>query len=107
MKVRMLYAGRYLDPDKLPLHKARLYEVGEEAELPAEYAESIIASGLAAPFSEPGVTGGVGVEVEEKTVDATKGAVAMAGELGIDLATVQGSGAGGRITLRDVEKFDR
>lgn len=36
-------------------------------------------------------------------LDATKSAIAAAKALGVDLATVTGTGAGGRITKADVE----
>lgn len=39
-----------------------------------------------------------------KNVEATDGAVALAEEYGVDLSTVQGSGAGGRITKQDVRR---
>lgn len=35
-------------------------------------------------------------------VNATDGAVALAAEIGLDLALVTGTGAGGRITVKDV-----
>lgn len=39
----------------------------------------------------------------DETIDATIGALAAADELGVDLATVTGTGAEGRITKADVE----
>lgn len=38
-----------------------------------------------------------------ETLDATEGALETAAELGVDIATVQGSGKEGRITKADVE----
>ncbi len=111
MKVRILYAGKYLDPDRLPLWKAKHREVGEVVEFPLDYAEGIIASELARQVSEGEVTTDAVVEIERgevevRPIDATKGAIALAEEMSIDLATVQGgSGADGRITMRDVEKL--
>ncbi|MCP4424273.1 MAG: hypothetical protein GY803_07280 [Chloroflexi bacterium] len=40
---------------------------------------------------------------DEKEIDATDSAVKLADEHGIDLATIKGTGADGRITKRDVE----
>jgi 2-oxoisovalerate dehydrogenase E2 component (dihydrolipoyl transacylase) len=36
--------------------------------------------------------------------DATEAAMAAADDLGVDLATVNGTGAGGRITVKDVRQ---
>ncbi|HZF58402.1 MAG TPA: E3 binding domain-containing protein, partial [Rubrobacter sp.] len=41
---------------------------------------------------------------EEGKVHATDAAERKAGELGVDLSTVEGTGQGGRITVGDVEK---
>lgn len=114
MEVRILHTGRYLDPDRLPLRKAKRCEEGEVVEFPADYAKGIIASGLAEPFSEADATGGVEVEVEvvKGAVNATKGAIALVKELNvdrehkIDLAGMRGSGAGGRVTMADVERLE-
>lgn len=43
------------------------------------------------------------ITVESAEVDATEGAEDLAAELGIDLATVEGTGKDGRITKGDVE----
>jgi len=42
------------------------------------------------------------VLVTESKIDATEAAIERAGELGVDLQNVTGTGAGGRITLDDV-----
>jgi len=42
-------------------------------------------------------------DAEEAEVDATPAAEAKAEELGVDLASVEGSGAEGRVTVSDVE----
>jgi pyruvate/2-oxoglutarate dehydrogenase complex dihydrolipoamide acyltransferase (E2) component len=42
-------------------------------------------------------------EVEEGEVNATSVAIERAAELGVDLATVTGTGVGGKITKADVE----
>jgi len=39
--------------------------------------------------------------------DATESALELADELGIDLEDVEGTGADGRITVRDVKQADR
>jgi pyruvate/2-oxoglutarate dehydrogenase complex dihydrolipoamide acyltransferase (E2) component len=41
---------------------------------------------------------------EEGKVHATEAAERKAGELGVDLSTVEGTGKGGRITVDDVQK---
>lgn len=41
--------------------------------------------------------------VKPKEVSATKGALEAAAALGVDLSTVTGTGAGGKITKGDVE----
>ena len=53
---------------------------------------------LAPPESEE-------VPEEEIVIDATESALALAGEEGVDLAQVSGSGANGRITKGDVQKY--
>jgi pyruvate/2-oxoglutarate dehydrogenase complex dihydrolipoamide acyltransferase (E2) component len=42
--------------------------------------------------------------VSEEPVEATDAAVRLADELGLDLSTIQGTGAGGKITKGDVER---
>lgn len=46
---------------------------------------------------------GGGGEGEGGTIDATESARELAAEAGLDLASVEGTGAGGRITKGDVE----
>ena len=48
-------------------------------------------------------TGQSGVVSDAEELDATDSAVALAAELGVDLADVEGSGKDGRITKADVE----
>lgn len=43
------------------------------------------------------------VDLSEPGVNATEAAERKAGEMGVDLATVEGSGSGGRVTVGDVE----
>lgn len=100
MKVKILYATKYLDPDRLPLHKARRYEAGDVVEFPADYAESMMAMGRVKPFSEPDMTGGAEVEV-----DATDAARKLAGAEGVDLGQVEATGQDGRVLLSDVKGF--
>jgi pyruvate/2-oxoglutarate dehydrogenase complex dihydrolipoamide acyltransferase (E2) component len=40
---------------------------------------------------------------EDEGNDATKAAVALAEDLGVDLSTVSGSGQGGKVTVPDVQ----
>ena len=55
------------------------------------------------PTASVAVTDNVDGEIATDGIDATDGAVAAAEELGVDLATVTGTGAEGRITKADVE----
>jgi pyruvate/2-oxoglutarate dehydrogenase complex dihydrolipoamide acyltransferase (E2) component len=43
------------------------------------------------------------IESEQQDADATEAAAELADELGVDLATVEGTGKDGRITKADVE----
>ena len=56
-----------------------------------------VLGGHAAWYAEPKPT-------QEQLINATSGAFRLAGELDIDLLTLKGSGAGGRITAGDVRK---
>lgn len=50
--------------------------------------------------------GGAGAAAaNDDEVNATAGAVELADELGIDLADVQGSGSGGRVSKADVQAY--
>ena len=114
MKVRILHAGKYSDFSTPPVRGAKHRREGDVVEFPKDYAQGIVASGLAEPVVEADVAGGeeLGVEQEAKPIDATPGAKALVKELNaerehkINLATVQGTGTGGRITMRDVEKLE-
>lgn len=93
--VKVLRGALYNGPD----HKSLGWcEPGQTIEVAAgPYADSLIADGFVEPVAEP--------EPEPLTIiDATDAARALAGEHGLDLATVQGTGSGGRITKGDVEK---
>ncbi len=46
-------------------------------------------------------------EADDLEVEATNAAREKAGELGVDLSTVEGSGTGGRIILKDVQRAAR
>lgn len=46
-------------------------------------------------------------EAEEREVEATNAAREKAGELGLDLSTLEGTGSGGRIILSDVQRAAR
>lgn len=54
------------------------------------------------PSSPPKVPTGSGSPTE-KEPDATPAAARLANESGVDLALIKGTGAGGRITVTDVE----
>jgi len=65
VEVKILRTGRYSDFSVPPKVGAKVRREGEVVEFPGYYAESIIASGHADPFSEPDVTGAVEVTVTE------------------------------------------
>jgi pyruvate/2-oxoglutarate dehydrogenase complex dihydrolipoamide acyltransferase (E2) component len=46
-----------------------------------------------------------GPEPEAEVIDATASAIKLAAEHGIDLASVQGTGSGGRIIKSDIDKL--
>lgn len=100
MEIQILIAGTYSDfevpgrPNKIG---AKHLAAGDVVDYPDWYAESIVGSGLAKAYTEPG-------PLCEQLIDATRAAFRLAGELGIDLLTLTGSGAGGRITVGDVRK---
>lgn len=103
MKVQILRDGKYSDfevagrPHKVG---AKMLAVGDEVNYPDWYAESIIESGLAEAYIEPDF-----IEARHtKLINATSAAFRLAGELDVDLLTLTGSGARGRITAGDVRK---
>ena len=100
MKVQILQDGTY-SRFNIPGYRHRVGErqlaVGDVVDYPDWYAEEIVASGLAIAYVEPGAQ-------PAQLIDATSAAFRLAGELGIDLLTLAGSGAGGRITAGDVRK---
>ena len=53
------------------------------------------------------VTGETDARATEEATNATNVAREKARDLGLDLSTLEGTGSGGRITLRDVEKAAR
>jgi len=100
VKVEILRTGRYSDFSTPPKVGARKREAGEAVDFPAGYANSIIASGLAKPFSKPDVTGGAEVEIQ-----ITDAARKLAETKDVDLAQVEATGQGRRILLSDVQRF--
>ncbi len=101
MKVQILQDGTY-SKFNIPGYRHRVYKqqlaAGDVIDYPDWYAEEIIAGGRAVAY----------VELPEKTatqlIDATNAAFRLAGELNVDLETLTGSGAGGRITAGVVRK---
>ena len=91
MKVRILQVGIYSDFETQPGKSgAQTLSAGTVINYPEWYGQSLIDSGLAEPYSEPGV------------VDATEAAVKLAVDLGLVLYDIQGTGKDGRITVQDV-----
>jgi hypothetical protein len=79
------------------------YEAHEPAEEPVREALGAGESGEA----DGAVTGETDARAGEEATNATNVAREKARELGLDLSTLEGTGSGGRITLRDVEKAAR
>jgi hypothetical protein len=79
------------------------YQTHESAEEPVRGA-----LGAGEPSGADGaVTGATDARAREEATNATNVAKEKARELGLDLSTLEGTGSGGRITLRDVEKAAR
>lgn len=100
MKVQILQDGTY-SFFNIPGYRHRVGKqqlaAGDVIDYPDWYAEEIIASGLAVDCAEP-------QPQHTKLIDATNAAFRLAGELDVDLLTLKGSGACGRITAGDVRK---
>jgi pyruvate/2-oxoglutarate dehydrogenase complex dihydrolipoamide acyltransferase (E2) component len=80
-------------PEPIRLHKGELYQ------LPKEWAKH---------FAELGDVRLYAPAVENKMVlpiAANKNATALAEKLGIDLSLIEGTGRGGRIVKKDVQKY--
>lgn len=96
-------------------HEWRAVPAGHEAEAEANpYLEtrpagtevttaSTTGNGIEWTTSASGVGGPV-VSISSQSIDATPAATQLAEEQGIDLATVTGTGAGGRVTVNDVRE---
>ena len=99
-KVQILQDGQFSDFN-IPGLRHRIgkqqLEAGDVIDYPNWYAESIIEDGLAVAYVPP-------KPQSEQLIDATNAAFKLAGELDVDLLTLSGSGAGGRITAGDVRK---
>lgn len=101
MKVQILQGGTFSKFD-IPGYRHRVgkqqFAVRDVIDLPDWYAKTIIKAGLAVAY----------VELPEaqaaRLINATTAAFRLAGELDVDLLALSGSGAGGRITTRDVRK---
>lgn len=100
MKVQILQDGTY-SRFNIPGYRHRVgrqeLAAGAVMDFPDWYAEEIVASGLAVVYAEP-------EPQPAQLIDATSAAFRLAGELDVDLETLTGSGAGGRITAGDVRK---
>jgi len=100
IKVQILRDGKFSDFNIPGLrHRVGKQQLvaGDVMDYPDWYAESIIEDGLAVAYVAPGPRA-------EQLIDATSAAFKLAGALEVDLFTVTGSGAGGRITAGDVRK---
>jgi pyruvate/2-oxoglutarate dehydrogenase complex dihydrolipoamide acyltransferase (E2) component len=108
MRVRILHAGNYStfeDPNK---RGARHYDAGAVVEFPTEYAQGIVAAGLAKLILKIAVVTEPEVVAEEEPqpgdVEATDAARRLAEEHGLDLGAIDGTGQGGRVTVNDVRR---
>ena len=79
------------------------YQTHESAEEPAQVA---LEAGESSEADGGAVTGETDARATEAT-NATNVAREKARELGVNLSTLEGTGSGGRVTLRDVEKAAR
>ena len=96
MKVKILHAGMYSDFSTGPKVGARILGEGAVVEFPTDYAEGLIESGLASLVEESPDE----VAVEVLVTDVAR---KLAAELGVDLAEVVGTGAAGKVLVRDVQ----
>lgn len=101
MKVQILQDGQF-SKFNIPGYRHRVGKqqlaAGDVIDYPDWYVEEIVADGRAAAYVElPEATA-------TKLINATSAAFRLAGELDVDLGTLTGSGAGGRITAGDVRK---
>lgn len=115
MKIYILTSGPYLDlnnPDRIGKLKAVNLKTGDIVEYDPWYAQKLLDSGMAASMTpvEEEV-----IDVEEVledsppedriSVNATGAAQRIFDKYGIDPTEVHGSGAGGRVTSKDVMKY--
>lgn len=117
MKIHILTSGPYLDlnnPDRIGKLKAVNLKAGDIVEYDPWYAQKLLDSGMAASMTP--VEGELvdvkeeeileEVPPEEKTIiNVTDAALRIFDKYGIDPLEVQGSGAGGRVTAKDVMKY--
>ena len=98
MKVQILQDGIY-SRFNIPGYRHRVGKqtlaAGTIWHFPDWYAAEIIESERAVAYPKP---------PQEQLIDATNAAFRLAAELDVDLLTLTGSGAGGRITAGDVRK---
>jgi|SRR5262245_8927807 len=91
-------AGKLVPIEQHPLNAEVLPE-----ETPAAIAEGYGDPGT--PAAELAVEGAEGAAENGEDVNATSGAQELAAAEGVDLADVEGTGEGGRVTKADVEKY--
>ena len=97
MLYEILVTGPYSDyPGVGHNRKAVVLEVGDVVEFPIEYGDQVVKSGMVKVAAQ------APKHLEVIAHEATEGAVSLAQLHGVDLATVQGSGADGRILVSDV-----
>lgn len=107
MKVVIKKAQRYNDAN----NKAKFYPVGAELETKSWYAEELVKAGFAVYHGQEAVPTEPQPEPQpepepeqpQKEISATQSAKILAEQNGIDLSTVTGSGANGKITVGDVQ----
>lgn len=99
MKVQIL-KGKTFSKFNIPGYRHRVgrqqLAIGDVVDFPDWYAKSIIEAGLAEAYVGPKA------QTATQLINATNAAFRLATELDVDLLTVEGSGANGRITAGDV-----
>lgn len=85
-------------------------QIMPEDAFPAEELDELMASRFIRPVGEYAAIPELelveqGDVITEEMVNATKGAIALAEELDLDLSGIEGSGDDGRVTKDDVEQY--
>lgn len=107
MRVQILVSGPYTDRRLVPgLAKARLMRAGEIVDFPEAYAGALQAAGLVAVVEDQALPEEAPPADEEPApVKATAAAWKLARKEGIDLASIEGTGDGGKVTVNDVREY--